>query len=98
MSFAPTRAEILRVVFDGAAIDYGFNGFINALSDDSSSEGTHLCFPDDWDPYDFLVEGAKVGGCEDEVKVWVSGWEEGSDGGREDELSGGGRKEDSLQK
>jgi hypothetical protein len=62
---ALTRAEILEVVFD--------DGFSNALSDDPSLEGTHLYFPDDQDPYNFLVEGAEVGGCEDEVKVWVGG-------------------------
>jgi hypothetical protein len=71
---ALTRAEILGVVFDNAAVDCGFDdGFSNALSDDPSLEDTHLCFPDDQDPYNFLVEGAKVGGCEDEVKVWVGG-------------------------
>jgi hypothetical protein len=74
MPVAPTSAEILGVVFDKAAIDHGFNdGFSNALSDDPSSEDACLHFPDDQDPYDFLVEGAKVGGCEDEVKVWVGG-------------------------
>jgi hypothetical protein len=71
---APTSAEILGVVFDEAAINRGFDdGFSNALSDDPSSEGTRLHFSDDRDPYDFLVEGAEVGGCEDEVKVWVGG-------------------------
>jgi hypothetical protein len=51
---APTRAEILVVVFDDAAVDRGFNdGFGNALSDEPSSEGARLHFPDDRDPYDF---------------------------------------------
>jgi hypothetical protein len=91
----PTKAEILVVVFDDAAVDRGFDdGFGNALSDEPSSEGACLHFPDDRDPYDFWVEGAEAGGCEDEVRVWASGWEERFDGGREDELSGGGRKED----
>ena len=48
MPVAPMRAEILGVVFDNAAIDHGFNdSFNNALSDDPSSEGTWLHFPDD---------------------------------------------------